>query len=63
MHARRLDADAPEVPLAFFEAVVERARHHQAPYADVSSGITFQVHEMFAVLPRWERQIAAMRAA
>ena len=63
MHARRLDADTAEVPLAFFEAAVERARHHQAPYADVSSGITFQVHDLAAVLPRWERQIATMRAA
>ncbi len=63
MRARRLDADAPEVPLAFFEATVERVRHHKAPYADVSTGITFQVHDLAAVLPRWDRQIAALRAA
>jgi hypothetical protein len=33
------------------------------PYADVTSGITFSLHEPQAILRRWERQIAALRAA
>jgi hypothetical protein len=49
--------------LAFFEAEVETVRQHIAPYADVTGGITFSLHEPQAVLPRWQRQIAALRAA
>lgn len=63
MHARQLAHSSPDVPLAFFEADVETARTHVAPYADVTSGITFALHDPQAVLPRWQRQIAAMRAA
>lgn len=58
-----LDEDGPHVPLAFFEAVVETTRVHVAPYAAVTGGITFALHDPEAVLPRWERQIAALRAA
>jgi hypothetical protein len=63
MHARRLAHSSTDVPLAFFEAEVEITRTHVAPYADVTSGITFALHDPQAVLPRWQRQIAAMRAA
>jgi Pyridoxamine 5'-phosphate oxidase len=63
MRARRLAHSSPDVPLAFFEAEVEAARTHVAPYADVTSGVTFALHDSQAVLPRWQRQIAAMRAA
>jgi hypothetical protein len=52
----------PEVPLAFFEAEVERVRMHVASYADVTSGISFALHEPAGVLDRWQRQIAALRA-
>jgi hypothetical protein len=63
LHAHRLLRSAPEVPLAFFEAEVETVRHHKAPYAAVTHGITFSLHDPPAVLPRWTRQIAALRAA
>jgi hypothetical protein len=63
LHARRLAHAPPEVPLAFFEAEVEAVRTHVAPYAEVTQGITFALHESQAVLPRWKRQIAALRAA
>jgi Pyridoxamine 5'-phosphate oxidase len=63
MHARQLQQAAPEVPLACFEAEVERVRKHVAPYADVTTGVTFALHEPQVVLPRWQRQIAALRAA
>lgn len=63
LNAHRLAHSAPDVPLAFFEAEIETSRLHVAPYADVTSGVTFALHEPDAVLPRWQRQIAALRAA
>lgn len=63
LRARRITNPSSEVPLAFFEAELEAARMHVAPYAAVTSGITFALHEPQAVLPRWQRQIAALRAA
>jgi hypothetical protein len=63
LRSRRLPHSSAEVPLAFFEAEVEAVRQHIAPYADVTGGITFSLHEPQAVLPRWQRQIAALRAA
>jgi hypothetical protein len=63
MRAQRLAHSSPDVPLALFEAEVEATRTHVAPYAAVTSGITFALHQPQAVLPRWQRQIAALRAA
>jgi hypothetical protein len=60
---RRLAHASPDVPLAFFEAEIEAVRQHIAPYARVTGGITFLLHDPQAVLPRWQRQIAALRAA
>jgi len=61
--ARRLRPTTPADPLALFEAQVEQVRQHAVPYAAVTTGITFAVHDQAAVLGRWERQIAALRAA
>jgi hypothetical protein len=63
LKARTLTAPAEETSLAFFEAEPVMTRIHVAPYAAVVSGITFALHEPQAVLPRWQRQIAALRAA
>jgi hypothetical protein len=63
LRARELANSSPEVPLAFFEAEVDAVRAHVAPYAKVTNGITFALNEPDAVLPRWNRQIAALRAA
>jgi len=63
LRACRLGHSAPGVPLAMFEGEVQTTRQHAAPYAEVISGITFKLHEPNAVLPRWQRQIAALRAA
>jgi hypothetical protein len=63
LHSRRLSHSSRDVPLAFFEAEVETVHHHVAPYADVTSGVTFALHDPQAVLPRWQRQIAALHAA
>lgn len=63
LHARRLAHSDPGVPLSLFEATVETSRTHVAPYASVTTGITFALHEPQAVLPRWQRQIEALRTA
>ena len=63
LRCRRLAHSSAEVPLAFFEGEVETVRHHVAPYASVTTGVTFALHDPQAVLPRWQRQIAALRSA
>ena len=63
MHARRLSKISNDVPLAIFEATVGDVRMHVAPYADVTTGITFQLHQPDAVRERWERQLAALKSA
>ncbi|HEY2620252.1 MAG TPA: pyridoxamine 5'-phosphate oxidase family protein [Acetobacteraceae bacterium] len=63
MRAQQLAHSSSGLPLALYEAEVETTRTHVAPYAAVTSGITFALHERQAVLPRWQRQIAALRAA
>jgi hypothetical protein len=61
LHARRLLPD--DGPLALFEATVDEVRTHVSPYAEVTSGITFSLHQPEAVQARWQRQIAALKAA
>jgi hypothetical protein len=63
LRARPLAHSSPDVPLAFFEATVETTRVHVAPYAAVVSGLTFELHDPQAVVPRWQRQISALRTA
>ncbi|MBV9673075.1 MAG: pyridoxamine 5'-phosphate oxidase family protein [Verrucomicrobia bacterium] len=62
LRARKCRQGMPELSLAFFEAEIERVRLHRAPYADVTGGISFALHEPSAVLNRWRRQIEALRA-
>jgi hypothetical protein len=61
LHIRRLVSD--DGPLALFEGAVHEVRTHLSPYADVTSGISFSLHQPEAVLARWLRQIAALKAA
>jgi hypothetical protein len=63
LRAKRLTKTSPDVPLAVFEAEVQQVRMHVAPYADVTSGVTFALHKPQTVLARWQRQIAALRSA
>ena len=63
MRCRPLLQASSDIPLAFFEAELLEVRVHKAPYAAVSGGVTFSVHEPQSVLPRWQKQIAAMKAA
>jgi hypothetical protein len=63
LRAKRLMKTSPDVSLALFEAEVQQVRMHVAPYADVTSGVTFALHKPQTVLARWQRQIAALRSA
>jgi hypothetical protein len=63
MRARPLELGDLKEPLAIFEAEIEKSRIHAAPYAALTSGITFSLHDADTVLPRWQRQLAALRMA
>jgi Pyridoxamine 5'-phosphate oxidase len=63
MRCRRLAHASPDTPLALFEAEPVEVRMHKAPYAAVSGGVTFALHEPQSVLQRWQKQIDAMRQA
>ena len=63
MRARRLIHSPADLPLTFFEAEVQTTRTHIAPYAALVSGFTFALHDPQSALPRWRRQIEALRAA
>jgi hypothetical protein len=63
MKCRRLAQLSPATPLACFEADLTGVRMHKAPYATVSGGVTFALHEPQSVLQRWQKQIDAMRHA
>ena len=62
-HARPLPGAPVEPNLTAFEAKLETARFHKAPYAEVTAGMTFALRDAEAVLARWRRQIDALRAA
>lgn len=62
MHARRLETGSTDAALAAFEASVDDVRMHVAPYADVTTGVTFHLHDPEAAQRRWERQLAALKA-
>jgi hypothetical protein len=59
----RLKGSAAFASLVFFEGELVASRFHRAPYATVSSGVTFELHDAQAVLPRWQQQIEALRQA
>ena len=62
LRARKCSRGMPELSLDFFDAEIEQVRVQVAPYAAVTSGISFALHQPSAVLDRWQRQIAALRA-
>jgi hypothetical protein len=56
------DRDMADPSHAFFKARIDSAHLHTARYADVTSGITFSLHEPSTVLTRWREQIKTLRA-
>ncbi len=63
MKCRRLADASPDVMLAGFEAELVEVRMHKAPYATVSGGVTFVLHEPQRVLQRWNKQVEELRNA
>ena len=57
-------ASGPEAgaKLAMFKAQVKKTRVHRVDYADVLSSVTYSLHDRAAVVDRWKRQIADLRA-
>lgn len=47
--------------LTVFRIKIETIKEHRAAYADVISGVTFQLHEPDKVLARWQEQIRMLR--
>lgn len=63
-HARRLvDLQVEGMPLANFTAKVVHVVKDEVDYAVLTSGVTFELNEPGAVLPRWEKTLAALRSA
>ena len=63
LQARPIGPVPTELPLTFFEAEVRTVRMHVTSYAKVTAGVTFVLHQPEGVLARWQRQLAALRAA
>jgi Pyridoxamine 5'-phosphate oxidase len=61
LHTRRLAPD--DGPLALFEGKVDEVRTDVSPYADVTSGIAFALHQPEVVHARWLRQLDALKNA
>ncbi|WP_455811774.1 hypothetical protein [Pseudomonas graminis] len=51
-----------DLALAVFSAEVKQVIAHRAPYAMVTSGLTFSLNDEAAALTRWHEQIAALKA-
>jgi hypothetical protein len=62
LRATACDREVARSTLAFFKAKIDSARLHAAPYAEVTSGVTFSLDEPSTVLPRWQEQIRTLRA-
>ncbi len=63
MKCRRLAHALADAVLACFEAELVEVRMHKAPYATVTGGVSFALHEPQSVLQRWHKQIDTMRHA
>lgn len=51
-----------DLALAVFSAEVKQVIAHRAPYATVTSGLTFSLNDEAGALTRWHEQIAALKA-
>ncbi|MBD8214346.1 pyridoxamine 5-phosphate oxidase [Erwinia persicina] len=56
------DETLTDLALVVFHAEVKQVIAHRAPYATVTSGLTFHLKDEAAALMRWQQQIAALRA-
>lgn len=51
-----------DLHLAVFDAAVQQVVIHRAPYATVTSGVTFSLQDEAAAVARWQQQIAELKA-
>lgn len=51
-----------DLKLAVFSAEIKQVIAHRAPYATVTSGLTFSLNDEAAALARWREQITALKA-
>lgn len=51
-----------DLALTVFSAEVKQVIAHRAPYATVTSGLTFTLNDETGALIRWREQIAALKA-
>lgn len=51
-----------DLALAVFRADVKQVIAHRAPYATITSGLTFHLKDEAVALTRWHEQIAALKA-
>ncbi|MFT3863237.1 MAG: hypothetical protein QM729_03120 [Solirubrobacterales bacterium] len=54
-------APLEDPPRATFVGRLVSAREHRVPYAEVTDGVRYRLHDPDAVLDRWRRQIEALR--
>lgn len=59
IQVRRVDAEPGA--LAFFTGDVIGVDEDRVPYAELTSGITYQLNDEEAVVERWNRQLAQMQ--
>ncbi len=62
LRATACDPKMADPSHAFFKGNIDSAHVHTAPYADVTSGVTFSLHEPSTVLSRWQKQITTLRS-
>lgn len=63
LRARRLRHVPADMGLACFAATVLAVREHRAPYADLTTGLRFQLHDPETVLARWKLQLQWLKEA
>ncbi|MEJ4043073.1 pyridoxamine 5-phosphate oxidase [Erwinia sp. SLM-02] len=60
--AQRRDETVTDLQLTVFDAAVQQVVIHRAPYATVTSGVTFSLKNEAAAVARWRQQIAQLKA-
>ena len=50
-----------KLDLAVFRVKIQSVREHRATYADVTSGVSFRLHDRELTLARWRDQVDALK--
>lgn len=60
--AQKRDETITDLQLTVFDAAVQQVVIHRAPYATVTSGVTFSLKDEAVAIARWQQQIAQLKA-